>query len=82
MPKAEALSIGAIDLVLLRILPIDVEDCASLLCSTMMSSDEEGGILTGTHLHSLTLTTTRVEENIVPRVNCRGSEEKVNCVDL
>ena len=30
MPKAETLSIGAIDLVLLRILPIDVEDCASL----------------------------------------------------
>ena len=30
MPKAEALSIGAIDLILLRILPTDVEDCASL----------------------------------------------------
>ena len=39
MPKAEALSIGAIDLILLRILPIVVEDCASL--QHHMDNDEE-----------------------------------------
>ena len=40
MPKAEALSIGAIYLILLRILPIDVEDCANL--QHHMNNDEEG----------------------------------------